>query len=86
MAVRVDPVEALRGANRSTRHAGSLSRRTLVVLQAALSLVLLCASGLLMETLRKLEHQDFGFEQDHRTVVYIDPLLAGYKPEQLEGL
>ena len=86
MAVRIDPVEALRGANRSSRKTGSLSRRTLVVLQAALSLTLLCDSGLLTETLRKLEHQDFGFEQAGRTVVGIDPVLAGYKPEQLEAL
>ncbi len=85
MATRVDPVEALRGANRSTRRA-SLGRKTLVVLQAALSLVLLSASGLLTLALHNLEHQDFGFEQDHRTVVNIDPALAGYKPAQLESL
>lgn len=86
MATRVDPVEALRGANRSTRHAGSLSRRTLVVLQAALSLALLSTSGLLLQALRNLEHQDFGFEQERRTVIKINPVLAGYKPEQLDLL
>jgi predicted permease len=85
MATRVDPVEALRGANRSTRRS-SLGRKTLVVLQAALSLVLLSAAGLLTAALRNLEHQDFGFEQDRRTVVNIDPVLAGYKPAQLDSL
>ncbi|MCU1261462.1 MAG: hypothetical protein JWO80_4347 [Bryobacterales bacterium] len=83
MATHADPVEALRGANRSTRRAGSLHRKTLVILQAALSLVLLSASGLLTRALWNLERQDFGFEQDHRTVVNIDPVLAGYRPEQL---
>jgi predicted permease len=86
MATRADPVEALRGANRSTRRAGSLPRKTLVILQASLSLVLLSVSGLLTVTLRNLEHQNFGFEQDRRMVVNIDPLLAGYRPEQLELL
>ncbi len=86
MATRVDPVEALRGANRSTRRAGSLPRRTLVILQAALSLVLLTVSGLLTKTLSNLEHQDFGFEQDGRFVVNIDPNLAGYKVQQLDPL
>jgi predicted permease len=86
MATRADPVEALRGANRSTRQAGSLPRKTLVIVQAALSLVLLFASGLLTKALSKLEHQDFGFEQSGRTVVMIDPLLASYKPQQLELL
>jgi predicted permease len=86
MATRVNPVEALRGSSRSTRRAGSLPRKTLVIVQAALSLVLLSASGLLTAALRNIEHQDFGFEQDNRTIVNIDPVLAGYKPAQLESL
>ncbi len=86
MATHVDPVEALRGANRSTRHTGSLPRRTLVVLQAALSLVLLSGSGLLTGALHSLEHQHFGFERNGRIVIKIDPVLAGYRPEQLDLL
>jgi predicted permease len=83
MSRRVDPIEALRGANRSTVRAGSLPRKTLVVFQAALSLALLAASGLLTATLLDLEHQDFGFVQAQRTIVRIDPSLVGYKLEQL---
>jgi predicted permease len=86
MATRVDPIEALRGANRSTTRTGSLPRRTLVVFQAALSLVLLSASGLLTAALHNLEDQNFGFQQDRRTIVSIDPLLAGYRAEQLTPL
>jgi len=86
MATRVDPIEALRGASRSTVRTGSLPRKTLVVFQAALSLVLLSASGLLTADLHSLENQDFGFEQDRRIVVTYDPRLAGYRPEQLTPL
>ena len=86
MATRVDPMEALRGASRSTVRTGSLPRKTLVVFQAALSLVLLSASGLLTAALHNLENQDFGFEQDRRIVVNFDPRLAGYGPEQLTPL
>src|SRR6266487_3845970 len=43
MATRVDPIEALRGAGRSTTRTGSLPGKTLVVCQAAFSLVLLSA-------------------------------------------
>lgn len=86
MATRVDPIEALRGASRSTARTGSLPRKTLVVFQAALSLVLLSASGLLTAALDNLEHQDFGFDQDRRMVVNFDPRLAGYQPEQLTPL
>jgi predicted permease len=86
ITTRVDPIEALRGANRSTARTGSLPRKTLVVFQAALSLVLLSAAGLLSATLQRLEHQDFGFEQDRRIVANIDPRLAGYRTDQLSLL
>ena len=86
MATRVDPIEALRGASRSTAGAGLLPRKTLVVLQAALSLVLLSASGLLTAALHNLENQNFGFEQDRRIVAKMNPRLAGYQTDQLSLL
>ncbi len=86
MATRVDPIEALRGAGRSTARTGSFSRKTLVVLQTAFSLALLTSSGLLTAALYTLEHQDFGFEQDRRTIAKIDPRLAGYRRDQLTPL
>lgn len=86
VATRIDPIEALRGAGRSTDRTASLPRKALVVCQAALSLVLLSASGLLTAALHKLESQDFGFDQDRRTIANIDPQLAGYRAEQLAPL
>jgi predicted permease len=86
MATRVDPIEALRGASRSTTRGGSLSRKTLVVFQTALSLLLLSASGLLTAALHGLENQHFGFDQDRRIVARINPRLAGYRSDQLTPL
>jgi predicted permease len=86
MATRVDPIEALRGASRSTARTGSFSRKTLVVVQAALSLVLLAASGLLTAALHRLETQDFGFDQDRRIIAHMNPRLGGYRPAQLTPL
>ena len=86
VATRVDPIEALRGVNRATAKTGSLSRRALVVVQAALSLVLLSTAGLLTGALMHLEKQDFGFEQDGRMVFNIDALSAGYRADQLDVL
>ncbi|HTA45695.1 MAG TPA: ABC transporter permease [Bryobacteraceae bacterium] len=86
LATRIDPIEALRGANRSTARTGSLPRKTLVVIQAALALALLCVSGLLTTTLRRLENEDFGFVQERRLVVLADPRLAGYQADQLTPL
>jgi predicted permease len=86
MAARVDPIEALRGTGCSTARTGSLPRKTLLVLQAALSLVLLSASGLLTAALHRLENQNFGFQQDRRSVVSMNPRLAGYRTDQLSSL
>ncbi|WP_353061981.1 ABC transporter permease [Tunturibacter psychrotolerans] len=78
-----DPAEALRGANRSTRDRSSLPQRSLIVFQAALSLVLLVGAGLLTKSLRNMEHQNFGIQTSNRYVLHLDPAGAGYKPETL---
>src|SRR6266568_1835126 len=81
-----DPAEALRGAGRSTRDRSSLPRQSLVVLQVALSVILLIGAGLITQNLRNLESQRFGFETEGRLMVRVNPALAGYKPEKLYGL
>ncbi len=86
MATRVDPIEAFRGASRSTARTGSLPRKTLVVLQAALSLVLLSAAGLLTAVLHSLQNQNLGFDQNRRIVMNMEPRLAGYGYQQLTPL
>ena len=86
MTSHVDPVEALRGSNRSVRGGGSVAQKTLVIAQATMSLVLLSAAALLSQSLRNLEHQNFGFETDGRYLVSMNPTLANYKPEQMEAL
>ncbi|MGO8785888.1 MAG: ADOP family duplicated permease [Terriglobia bacterium] len=86
MTTHSAPAEALRGAGRATRDRASLARQSLVVLQVALSAVLLIGAGLLTQTLRNLENQKFGFEPKNRVIVRLNPALAGYKPEKLYGL
>ena len=73
-----DPAEALRGVNRSTQDRSSLPQKSLIVFQAALSLVLLVCAGLLTQSLRNLEHQNFGLATANRYVVHLDPAGAGY--------
>jgi predicted permease len=83
---RSQPAEALHGATRSTRDRSALPQKSLVVLQAALSLVLLAGAGLLTRSLLNLQNQQFGFQTRGRYIVRLDPSLAGYTMERLPGL
>jgi predicted permease len=80
------PAEALHGLGRSTGDHSSIARKALVVVQVALSTLLLIGAGLLTKTLRHLEDQQFGFETQGRLIVRTNPTLAGYKPEGLYAL
>jgi predicted permease len=86
MTANADPADALRGANRAIGHQRSWTQKSLVVAQAALSLILLCAAGLLTQSLRNMRHQHFGFDTPNRYIMHIDPQMAGYKPAQIPAL
>jgi len=86
MTSHAQPVDALRGANRTTGAGARWPQKVLVIAQAAISLVLLSAAAMLVESLRNLEHQDFGFETRDHYLASIDPRSAGFKPEQLDQL
>src|SRR5215475_1611235 len=86
MTSHADPVEALRGANRSVGSGRTWAQKSLVIGQAAMSLVLLSSAALLGRSLRNMQHQDFGFETQGRYIAWINTTLSNYKPEQLEPL
>ncbi len=86
IASRSSPVEALRGANRSTGDASALPQKLLAILQVALSLALLSTAGLIITSLRALEHQDFHFEPRGRLLVDTDLHAAGYTYPRLANL
>ena len=86
MTSHADPVEALRGANRSVGGQRSWAQKSLVIGQAAMSLVLLSAAALLGQSLRNLEHQSFGFETQDRYIAWINPQLGNYPSEQMEPM
>ena len=86
LASRRDPVEALRGANRSTRDHSSIARKSLLVLQATLSVVLVAGAALLTRTVTNLESQDFGFRTDGLALVNVNPPPSTYPIERLDSL
>jgi len=85
-ATRTNPVDALRGAGRSTQDHSSLARKALLVVQATLAVVLVAGATMLARSLEKLQHQDFGYRVDGRVVVGLNRLPATYTPEQLQTL
>jgi predicted permease len=86
-ALRVDVMTALKGSATavSGRSRWGLAR-VFVVAQVALSLPLLVAAALFVQTLRQLRFQDFGFSHEQVLEVGIDPSIAGYKPDQVGAL
>jgi len=81
-----NPSLGLRGNGRGTQSAATRSQKMLVVLQAALSIVLLAVAGLITQSLRNLEHADLGFQVMGRVLATINPSAAGYKPPLLPAL
>jgi len=86
MASRADPADALRGAGRAVGTGRAWTQKSLVIAQIAVSLVLLSAAALLSQSLRNLEHQNFGFETQGRYIARINPTLGDYRVEQMEPM
>jgi predicted permease len=61
-------------------------QRALVVLQAALSLVLLVAAGLFAQSLSKAENVNMRLDATNRYIAHINPQAAGYKNTEVEPL
>ena len=91
----IPAIRATRGSLQSTMKAGSRGmsdsrerfglRRALVVLQVALSLVLVIVALLFVRTLRNLTHMDPGFRQDGVLVASLDYRKSGLAPEAMAG-
>ena len=86
MAAQAHPADALRSGSRSTTGGSSLLQQTLVVLQAALSLILLVGAGLFTQSLNKLQGTDLKLDAKNRYIVHINPQGAGYATTQVEAL
>jgi predicted permease len=85
-ATRTDPIDALRGAGRSTRDHSSFARNMLLVVQATLSVVLVAGSTMLARSLGNLERQDFGFEIQNRVLVQLNRPPTTYTLEKLAAM
>jgi len=85
IAAQTVPADALRSGSRATGGA-TLLQRGLVVVQAALSLVLLVGAGLFSQSLNRLQHTDLKLDTGNRYIVHINPQAAGYSQRQVGDL
>ena len=82
-ATGVDLAASLKENSRSVTGSRGLLSRGLLVLQVAVSLVLLMGAGLFLNTLRNLRSVDVGFDPDNILLFRLDPTLNGYDDERI---
>ena len=85
-ATRTDPAEALRGSGRGGGDRSSFARHTLLIIQAALSVVLVAGATMLARSLDKLQQQDFGYKIQGRVVLGLHNPPAAYTLPRLAAL
>ena len=86
-ATRLDLTSTLKDTGRSSSAIGrSLLSRSLIVAQISLSVLLLIGAGLLVRSLRNLQHVDAGFNANNILLFDVNPSLIGYKEEKLAAL
>jgi predicted permease len=78
--------EALKDTSRSVTGARTLLSKSLLVLQVAISLVLLIGAGLFLRTVDNLRHVDVGFNPNNLMVFRVNPQLNGYDAARIESL
>ena len=83
-ASRTSLMGAIKGESgfRHGRSRGFTLREAFVVVQVALSALLLVGAGLLLRTLGKAAHVDLGFDTRNSLVVSLDVSKSGYAPER----
>ncbi|HET9702713.1 MAG TPA: ABC transporter permease [Vicinamibacterales bacterium] len=72
-ATRVELAAAMKESGRSVTHSRTWLGKSLLVLQVAMSLVLLIGAGLFLRTLHNLRSVDIGFNADHLLIFRINP-------------
>src|SRR5829696_853751 len=86
-ATNLDLTPTLKDSGRSSSAIGrSWLSKSLVVVQVSLSVLLLIGAGLLIRTLRNLQHVDMGFNANNLLLFDVEPSLIGYKKEKLADL
>jgi predicted permease len=85
-ATKVDLAGAMKEGGRSVTSSRSWLGKGLLVLQVAVSLVLLVGAGLFLRTLNNLRSVDIGFNPNNLMMFRVNPQLNRYAPERVAQL
>ena len=85
-ATRVDLAGAMKESSRSVTGSRTVVSKGLVVLQVAMSLVLLVGAGLFLRTLENLKSVDVGFDSRNLLMFNVNPRVNGYDVERSSRL
>ena len=85
-ATKTDLTSALKEKSAQGRKHRFNLGSVLVVVQVAVSLILLVGAGLFARSLMKLQQEDLGFNRDNVLLASVDTRLAGYKPNELSAV
>jgi predicted permease len=83
---RTNVSQALKENSRSVAGSRSLLSRALLVVQVAVSLVLLVGAGLFLRTVQNLRQVDVGFQPQNLASFRLSPQLNGYQAERISSL
>jgi predicted permease len=73
-------------ADRNAAVGGTAARKALVIVQVALSMVLVCGASLFLSTLDNLKKQDLGFDRDHLLMAWVEASQTGRSVPELARL
>jgi predicted permease len=85
-ATRLDVNSALKETSRAATGTRSTLSKALLVVQVAMSLVLLVGAGLFLNTLRNLRSVDVGFDTSNLMLFRLAPALSGYDKARAQAL
>jgi predicted permease len=82
LSMFADPAQVMRGSIHSVRGLSQLPQKALLVVQAALTLVLLTVAILATRSLLNLTHQPMGFDPTNRYVLSFNPASSSYPKDR----
>jgi predicted permease len=85
-ATRVDLASGMKESSRSVVCSRTVISQSLIVLQVAMSLVLLVGAGLFVRTLENLGRVDVGFNARNLLMFSVNPRLSGYELDRASQL